>query len=335
MGLSNVASASTIQMILAQSARFKIEPENFILSSRQMTSAGFSAGTVIRVFEALPAAFMSDAVDVGRRVEFLKKTAGIKKQEEINRICYSYPEFLAINIDGTLRPLFSEFSDLGFDRIEVRNLLTREPRFLLGMQHGELSRCVNLLEGLKCRTPIKERVLARGRLCAAINIKIRIDLLCSHGLIRRDALKILHIEPRSILYSPEDLEKKIQFLLQKLGFSIDHLVEFPDYLGVNLEKQIIPRLQVVELLKSKGALEMAVELKHFVRLSRRKFYNFFVKPYPDCEEIFGGVMRDVSVNDEEMKLKHPTGLWKLFKPQKYSDSEDDLKNLKQFMETLV
>lgn len=234
-----------------------------------------------------------------------------------------------------MRPLFSELSDLGFDQIEVRKLLIQEPRLLLGMQLGELSRCVNLLEGLQCRTPIKEKILAKGRLCAAVNVKIRIDLLCSHGLIRRDAFKVLHVEPRSILYSLEDLEKKIQFLLQQIGFSMDHLVEFPDYLGVNLEKQIIPRSQVVELLKSKGALEMVVELKHFVRLSRRKFYNFFVKPYPECEKIFGGLIRDARANNDKMKLKHPTGLWKLFKPQKYSDSKEDVKNLKHFMETLV
>lgn len=322
-------------MILAQAARFKIEPEDFALSLQQMKSVGFSRGTMIRVFEVLPAVFISDGIRVDRRIEFLKKTAGIVKQEELNSICFSYPEFLAFSIDGKLRPLFSELSDLGFDRIEVRKLLIQEPRLILGMQLGELSYCLNLVEGLKCRSPIKERILARGRLCAAVNVKIRIDLLCNHGLIRRDAFKILHVEPRSILYSLEDLEKKIQFLLHQLGFSIDHLVEFPDYLGVNLEKQIIPRSQVVELLKSKGALEMVVELKHFVRLSRRKFYNFFVKPYPECEKIFGGLIRDVRANDEKMKLKHPTGLWKLFKPQKYSDSKEDVKNLKQFMETLA
>ncbi|XP_020577176.1 transcription termination factor MTERF15, mitochondrial [Phalaenopsis equestris] len=323
-------------MILEQSARFKIEPEDFILSLRRMKIAGLSDGTVIRVFEVLPAAFMNDGIDVRSRIEFLKKTAGIKEQEEINGVCHSYPEFLAFSIDCKLRPLFSEFFDLGFDRIEVRNLLTENPSLLLNLQLGELSRCVNLLEGLKCRIPIKERILSRGRLFAAIDVKTRIDLLCRHGLTQRDAFKILHVEPRSILYSPNELEKKIQFLLEPLGFSIEHLVEFPSYLGLNLEKQIIPRLRVVELLRSKGALEMEVELKHFVRMSRREFYNFFVKPYPECEKIFGGLMRNVELNDvRKKKLKHPTGLWKLFKPIKYSDSEEDVKNMKQFMETLV
>ncbi|KAH0455685.1 hypothetical protein IEQ34_015717 [Dendrobium chrysotoxum] len=332
LGLTNAASASTIQMILVQSASYKIEPEDFIRTLRQMKSVGFSSETVIRVFEAIPAAFMRDGIHVSRTIEFLKKSAGIKQQEELNKICQSYPEFLAFSINDTLRPLFSELSDLGFDQIEVRKVLIQNPNLLLSMEFGELSRYVNLLEGLKCRTPIKKRVLARGRLCAVVDIKIRIELLCNHGLIQRDALKILHVEPRSILYSQEDLEKKILFLMQQLGFNIDHLVEFPDYLGVNLEKQIIPRLKVVDFLKSKGVLEMVVELKHFVRLSRRKFYNFFVKPYPECEKIFGGLMRDVRVNDEKLKRKHPTGLWKLFKPQKYSESEEDVKNTKQFMD---
>ncbi|KAK8969504.1 hypothetical protein KSP40_PGU019507 [Platanthera guangdongensis] len=325
-----------MKTILQQSARLTISSEDFLSNSRLMRNAGLSAGTVVRVFEQLPAAFMRDGIDFCRRIEFLKNTVRIvDSEDEINRICHSFPEFLAFPIDGRLRPLFSELSDLGFDRIEVRKLLTQNPSLLLGVEPGELSRCVNLLRGLKCRVPIKEKILSNGLFHAAINVKLRIDFLCGHGLIRRDAFKILHVEPRSILYSLGDIEKKIQFLLTNLGFSVDHLVEFPDYLGLNLEKQISPRLQVIEILKTNGAIDMEVELKHFVRLSRRKFYNFFVKPYPECEKIFGGLIRDVRVCDEKVRTKHPAGLWKLFSPSKYSSSEEDLKNMRQFMETLV
>ena len=40
----------------------------------------------------------------------------------------------------------------------------------------------------------------------------------------------------------------------------------------------------------------------------------FVKPYPECERIFGGLVRE---REEMVKRRHPTGLWKLFTPAKH------------------
>ncbi|PKA53398.1 hypothetical protein AXF42_Ash012340 [Apostasia shenzhenica] len=328
LGLSSTSSAGVIQMVLEQSARCRIEPEEFLRHCHLMRSAGLGTETMTRVFEELPTAFMNDGIDFKCRIDFLKEVVGIKADEELNRICQSYPAFLAFSINTRLRPLFAELSELEFDRNEIRNFLIQNPRLLLDMEPGELSRCVNLLNGLKCRIAIKKRILARGRLPAAIDVKLRIDFLSSHGLTRRDAFKILHVEPRSILYSTEELGKKMEFFLQKMGFCIDHLVEFPDFLGVNLEKQIVPRFQVMGALKSMGGLGMEVGLKHLVRFSRREFYNFFVKPYPECEQIFGGLVRESKVDQRTVKPKYPTGLWKLFKPKKFSDSEEDVKNLK-------
>ncbi|KAG0463402.1 hypothetical protein HPP92_019471 [Vanilla planifolia] len=334
LGRSNLSlSSSMIQKFLEQSVRFNVEPMDFVHNWQVIRSLGLSNDTTIRIFEELPFAFIGDGIDIGCKIEFLKKKAGVQLNE-INSICQSYPEFLSFHINGRLKPLFSELYELGFSQEENRKLLLENPRLFLSLETGELSRCLSLLQGLKCRTSIKERILKLGRLRAALDVKLRIDFLCSYGLSRRDVFKILHVEPRTILYSLVDLEKKIEFLLQKIGYSIDFLVEFPDYLGVNLEKQIISRLQVVELLKSMGGLGMKVDLKHLVRLSRRKFYNLFVKPYSECEQIFGGSF-GACIFDNSMKPKHPIGLWKLFKPQRYYNSHYDIRNMKGFMETMI
>ncbi|KAJ6827668.1 transcription termination factor MTERF15, mitochondrial [Iris pallida] len=270
------ASPSLVQKVLEYSGRFQIEPEDFRLNvARMKEDLGFSNETVIRV-------------------------------------CHMFPRFLAFGVDGKLRPLFEEFKDLGFVRNEVREVLLENPELLLGMEVGELSRCMELIRSLKCRLPIKEKILSRGQLRAAIDVKLRVDFLCKYGLIRRDAFKVLYVEPRTILYELQDVERKIDFLLHRMGFSIEHLVEFPEYLGANMEKQIIPRYKVIEHLRSKGGLGFEVGLKHLIRLSRQKFYNLFVKPYPDCEDIYGRLAREVARGH-----RHPAGLWKMFKPEKF------------------
>jgi hypothetical protein len=80
-----------------------------------------------------------------------------------------------------------------------------------------------------------------------------------------------------------------------------------------------------------GGLGDPIEMKHYVRLSRLRFYNMFVKPYPECERIFGGLVRE---KKNEVRRRHPVGLWKLFKPTKYESTEEDVKHMKLTVESL-
>uniref|UniRef100_A0A1D1ZGS7 DNA mismatch repair protein mutL n=1 Tax=Anthurium amnicola TaxID=1678845 RepID=A0A1D1ZGS7_9ARAE len=331
LGFSHLGFSSVppllVQRILEQSLRCRIEPEDVLRNLLALREAGLCDKTVIRVLEELPATRIA-VPEINHRVGLLTGI-GLSK-DEVDRVIYSFPGFVAMSLEGRLRPLFEEFEELGLANDEVRKAVLEHPRVVLTMEAGELSRCVELLRSLKCRLPIKDKILCEGAIRAAIRVKLRVDRLCGHGLIRRDSLKVLWKEPRSILYELDDIDKKIEFLVDKMGFGVDWLVEVPEYLGVNLEKQVVPRYNVIEHLRTKGALGFQVDLKHMIRPSRMKFYNMFVKPYPECERIFGGMVRDVKV-----KPRHPVGLWTLFKPQTYPQSKDDTHNMKLFMESLV
>ncbi|KAF8399616.1 hypothetical protein HHK36_015485 [Tetracentron sinense] len=140
------------------------------------------------------------------------------------------------------------------------------------MEAGELSRCLEMLRALKCRIAIKEKILSKGHFRAEFEVKLRVDCFYRHELIRREAFKVLEREPRSIIYQLVDIEKKIEFLVHKMGFSIGCLIEVPEYLGINFEKQIIPRYNGIEYLRSKGGLSSEVGLKGLIKPSRLREY---------------------------------------------------------------
>ncbi|KAG6533148.1 transcription termination factor MTERF15, mitochondrial-like isoform X1 [Zingiber officinale] len=321
---------SFVQRTLEQSAKLKTEPSDLHYAVQLMKSLSLSGKTIFKVLEEFPLATIKHSGDIRRTMDMLKSVGF--NNEDIDRICHLFPGILACNINGRLRLLFGELQDLNFRLDEVKQAFRNHPKLLLSMEHGELTRYLDLLNSLKCRVPIKKMILSNGRLAACINVKLRVDFLCQYGLICREAFKILFVEPRVLIYDLEDVEKKIDFLISKLNLCIKHLVEFPDYLGVNFDKQIIPRFNVVEHLISRGGLGFNVGLKHLVRLSRHKFYNFFVKPYPECEKIFGGLVREAV---REAKPRHPVDMWKLLKPQKFTDTEEDVKNMKLLMKSLV
>ncbi|CAA6659329.1 unnamed protein product [Spirodela intermedia] len=316
-----------VQRILEQSWRCRIEPEDVRRSCQALSQAGFCKRTVAKVLEKLPSTRMNFP-GINRRLGFLKEIGCSK--EEIDRIVCSFPGFLGLSLELRLQPLLEEFRELNLEDDEVRKSLIESPRALLTMETGELPRCVEFLRSLKCRLPIKDRILCEGPVHASIRVKLRVDLLCRHGLIRRDAFKVLWKEPRTILYELDDIQTKIDFLIHTMGFGIDWLVEVPEYLGVNLQKLVVPRYNVIEHLRSKKALGFQVDLRLLIKPSRNKFYNMFVKPYPDCEGIFGG-----PPGDANPKRRHPAGLWTLFKPPAYPQTKEDVRTMKLFMESLV
>ncbi|XP_071724165.1 transcription termination factor MTERF15, mitochondrial-like [Rutidosis leptorrhynchoides] len=312
--------------VLESSKKFQVDPDEVCRAVNVLKGLGFCNGTVNRVLEGFSRLVLMKDSEIYRKVDYLVKF-GIRR-EGVDRVLNLFPGILGLGIEDRLNPLLDEFRDLGFCKNMVRNEIIREPK-ILSMELGELSRCLEMFRTLKCREPIKYKIFSEGVFRAGIEVKLRVDCLCNHGLIRREAFKVLWKEPRVIVYDIKDIEKKIEFLVSRMRFDIGCLVEVPEYLGVNFEKQIVPRYNVIEYLNSKGALDCEVRLKDMIKLSRLRFFNLFVKPYPECERFFTRFTGDVPVR------KQTVGLWKLFKPQKQPNTEDDSKAMRSFMESLV
>ncbi|KAL6281455.1 hypothetical protein ACE6H2_018336 [Prunus campanulata] len=330
MGFSNFVLLSSsplmIKSVLEQSKRFQIDPDGFFKSVEVLRGLGFIDGTVSKVIEGFPGVILMNGKEIQRRLEFL---AGIGiPRDGIDRVLCSFPGFIGFGVEDRLKPLLYEFKDFGFSVDVISREIIKEPR-ILSMELGEFSQCLEFLRTLKCRVPIKDKIFSEGEFRAGFEVKLRVDCLCRYGLIRREAFEVLWKEPRSIIYKVGEIERKIEFLIHRMKFNSRCLVEVPEYLGVNFEKQIIPRYNVIEYLRSKGGLGYEVGLKGLVKPSRLRFYNLYVKPYQDCAKMFGRFSGDVKVQS-----RHPVGLWKLFKPQRYPESKEDVKNTKLFMESL-
>ncbi|XP_050225007.1 transcription termination factor MTERF15, mitochondrial [Mercurialis annua] len=316
-----------IKGVLGHSKRFQIDPDGFYKSVNVLKGLGFSEGTVRRVLEEFPGVITMRGSEIHSKIEFLMRIGF--GRDEVDWIFNSYPVGLGYGIKNRLMPLIDEFMNSGFSREVIKEEIARQPR-ILGLELGEFSRCLELLKSLKCREPIKLKILSDGAFRAAFEVKLRVDCLCKHGLTRREALKVLAREPRVIIYEIEDIEKKIEFLLNTMKMNVCCVFEVPEYLGVSLEKQIVPRYNVIEYLRARGGLGDEVSLKGMIKLSRLKFYNLNVKPYPECEKMFGRFS-----GKEQVKRQHPVGLWKSFKPQMHTCSKQDERNMKSFMEGLT
>lgn len=315
-----------LRKVLEISKRFQVEPDRCLESFRVLKDFGFSLSTVSKVLEDFPSLIMMKEYEILASIEFLVGI-GIPKND-LERVFSLYPGLLQFDVEDRLKPIVEEFRKLGFSENETRKEIVKEPR-LLGMELGEFSKCVELLRKLKCRLPIKEKIFREGTFRAAFEMKLRVDCFCKHGLIHREAFKIIYKEPRVILYEIDDIEKKIEFLVNSMNYDISCLVEVPEYLGVSFDKHIVSRFNVIDHLRSKGALDVELGLRDLIKPSRLRFYNQYVKPYPECQKMFSRFAGDTGIQKQ-----HSGRLSELFKPRKYENSKEDVKNMKSFVESL-
>ncbi|KAM0018966.1 putative transcription regulator mTERF family [Helianthus debilis subsp. tardiflorus] len=328
LGISKLGvldNMTMIQKVLEVSRKFDLYPDDVLQCVECLKGFRFSSVTITRVLEEFPMVITMSEEQIWGKVEFLLGI-GIHRSK-IDSVIRMYPGVLGFGVENKLKPLIGEFSEMGFEPKEIRDEIVRNPK-ILRSEVGELSKCLRMLNSLKCRVPVKEKIFSDGAFRASYNVKLRIDCLHKHGLSYRDAFSVLWREPRVVLYDLDEIDKKIEFLINVMKFDVYCLVEVPEYLGVHFDKQIVPRYNVIEYLRSKGGIGDEVGLRSLVKFSRLRFYNLYVKPYPECEKIYGRFV------DVKVRHGHPEGLWKLFKPPKYSDSKEDLKNVRSFMEQL-
>ncbi|KAL8516832.1 hypothetical protein ACS0TY_015186 [Phlomoides rotata] len=322
LGIYGITSMA-IKNILQIARKSGLNPDGVYRCINSLKGLGFSEGTITRVLETMPMVITWSQDKTWGKVELLRGI-GIQTRE-IDKVLSLFPGILAFGVENRLKPLVDEFTDLGFSLRDVRREVVREPR-ILSFENGELTQCLEMLRSLKCRASIKENIFRNGEFRAGYETKLRVDCLREHGLMYRDAFTVLWKEPRVILYKVEDMEKKIEFLIRKMMFDIECLVEVPEYLGVSFDKQIVPRYNVIEYLRGKGGIGDEMGLRNLVKLSRLRFYNMYVKPYPECEEIYGRLA--------VVKNRHPAGMWKLFRPKQYQETDDDVANIKSFVKSL-
>lgn len=322
---SNLSSLA-IRNILEVSMKFELDYDCVLGSLKCLKDLGVSNITLNKVLETHPMVTTMCADKIRGSFEFVIDAFGVGNVEfdRILRVC---PGVLAFGIQNKFKRLLDEFKVLGFKMEVVKKQLLRDPRFL-ALDVGELSRCLELLKSLKCRESVKKEIFHDGAFKAGYEVKLRVDCLRNHGITLRDAYAVLWKEPRVILYPVEDVERKIEFLVQVMKVDIQCLVEVPEYLGVNFEKHILPRFKVIDHLSSIGGLGDEVGLRELIKPSRMKFYNLYVKPYPECEAMYGRFARNTG-------SQHPVGMWKLFKPQNNSKSKEDIMNIKSFMDSLA
>lgn len=106
-------------------------------------------------------------------------------------------------------------------------------------------------------------------------------LLMSLGFTDDDVTTLFKNNPYVFEAADGTMRDRVSFFMDKLHFSTPVIAAHPNLLMFNLERRIIPRCAVFNLLVSRGTRKMKMSEVELFMVSDEKFANTYVRPYLD------------------------------------------------------
>ncbi|XP_042390242.1 transcription termination factor MTERF15, mitochondrial-like isoform X2 [Zingiber officinale] len=244
----------------------KVEPK-----FRSWLDAGISQSDLVEIITSYPRilhySIRSVVSSVEKRIlpnlKFLMDVCGIS-EEKASRAMRSRPELLAKKLDS-LQTLVRRADELGVPR--------QSPMYPL---------LLIVLYGID-----KEKFEAKSKFFKSL------------GWSESDFFTAVRTTPTLLTISQPYLQRKMEFFVKEVGYSPSFITQRPLILLFSLDKRVIPRFQVLELLKSENLWTAKGNFFYYMKLSDKKFIEKFVIPYkekvPKLVDIYSLPSTEVSV----------------------------------------
>ncbi|XP_057450743.1 transcription termination factor MTEF18, mitochondrial-like [Lotus japonicus] len=108
----------------------------------------------------------------------------------------------------------------------------------------------------------------------------RFDCYLRSGVEFSKLCKQIRIQPKILSQNPENIENKINFLCQEMGYSVELLDSFPAFLCFNLENRIKPRYRFYMWVMEKGLLTKNYSIATMIATSNKDFVGRIFKIHP-------------------------------------------------------
>lgn len=182
----------------------------------------------------------------------------------------------------TLVPNISFLTEMGVPQKSVTLLLAHFPETMM-QKHEEFCRTVMEVAEMGFHPKKTVFVLAVHAISGKGNKSIWercFEVYRKWGWPKDDILEAFRRHPHCIMLSEEKINKNMEFLVKKMGWPSKMIVRLPVVLFFSLEKRIVPRCSVVQVLLSKGLVKEDLSLATVLLLPVEKlFLERFVARY--------------------------------------------------------
>jgi mTERF domain-containing protein len=133
-------------------------------------------------------------------------------------------------------------------------------------------------------------------------LESKLELYKRWGWSKDMALSAFKRHPNCMLLSEQKITKTMDFLVNKMGSPSAHIAINPSVLFFNLEKRIMPRFSVIQILQAKGLVKNNLSSARIIQPSERCFVEKFLIKFqddvPELLNVYQGKMDLVEVGSQ-------------------------------------
>ncbi|KAK9725092.1 hypothetical protein RND81_05G122100 [Saponaria officinalis] len=243
----------------------------------------------------------------------------------IEKIVCVYPRLLTFRADKTIRPKLGFLQNQGISGLDLIRVISTNPMILgCGVQSRILPVIQILKDILGCDAhvvSVMKRLHHRNFPGVIYNLWLNVELLKTYGISIESIRKHLVQQPSAFLrnqdvikdivirvekklgivpgsdkflhgfqllsgFSEATIDSKLDFLMNELGYDPAHLMSCSGLLTCSLEKRLVPRHNVLLILKAKGLLKKNPAFYRAVCMSESRFVSTFVLPFKEVHQVY-------------------------------------------------
>lgn len=211
-------------------------------------------------------------------IAFLKKI--VTSDSNVVTILKRSKWILTKNVETYLSTKFDILRACGVPEANIVSLLVSFPNVFV-MENYRFKKIVEDVKKMgfdPCRTMFCEGIRRLGPLKESM-LEAKIDVYKSWGWSEEDIYRAFKKAPTCIGLSGGMINVKMDFLVKKMGFDALQIAKYPSILKYNLEKRIVPRCAVVDILISNGVIERSCNLNCVALVKDEDFVKKFVTRY--------------------------------------------------------
>ncbi|CAI8584780.1 unnamed protein product [Vicia faba] len=235
--------------------------------------SGGDEDSVGKVLNKFPVILNLRVEHVETHIEFLRSFAELDDQQ-IFKIVLVFPAILSCSRERKLRPRIQFLKDCGLDSGEIFKFLINAPVFLaISFRDNLANRLVFLVKiGYEYRTKELPVAIAISSRMSCKNMQKTVSVLLNYGFSPEETFAMTTKKPRILQYNHASLEKKMKYLTEEMNRDIKELLNFPAFLGYNLDERIKHRYEI-----KKGSREGQMSLSQLLYVSTEKFQKRLLK----------------------------------------------------------
>lgn len=203
------------------------------------------------------------------------------------------PHIFNNNISHSLKKTVQVLHQVGIPDSQVPEFISKAPIILTSNPQKMSKVGLRLKEmGFDVTSPAFRAAFSAMSVLSHSKMERKLETYKSVGFSDGEILNIFRLQPTCMFYSEDNIRAIVAFYVDRLHLSLSHLSQRPVFLLRSLERRVIPRCSVMEVLWSRGIISKVGKLSSMLMISDKEFLQKYVTKYeaevPDLQAAYRG-----------------------------------------------